>query len=335
MTKRYLNILVSIVVAGLFIWLAVRNVDMADVWVQMQTVTFYWLPPFILVLFTSHFLRAERWRLLLKKEQRNIPRSTLFAGVMLGYMLNNIVPRLGEVSRPVYVAKKHDLSSGNMLGTIVLERIIDVCTMLLLMVFIAFYISRDFGMLEQIFGIESWSFYTYLIIPVIILFLIAGIIIFYKLLVWIDSKQMITNPFLQKIIKVSRSFGEGMISIKHVDNWPLFLLLTAGIWVGYIAMTYIPFYMLDLQGQFGLNLADAIVLTLVSSIGVSIPTPAGIGSYHLLIQQSMWLLYSVPLATALTYATVTHAATVLLIFMIAPLALWWDKYYTLKTADTR
>lgn len=335
MTKRSLNILVSIVVAGLFIWLAVRNIDMGDLWNQIQTVTFYWLPFFIIVLLISHFLRTERWRLLLKKEQRNIPRSTLFAGVMLGYMLNNIVPRLGEVSRPVYVAKKHDLSSGNMLGTIVLERIIDVCTMLLLMVFIAFYISRDFGVLEQIFGIENWSFYTYLIIPATLLFMIAGIISFYKLLVWVDSKQIISNPFLQKVIIVSRSFGEGMIAIKNVDNWPMFLLLTAGIWIGYIAMTYIPFYMLDLQGQFGLNIADAIVLTLVSSIGISIPTPAGIGSYHLLIQQSMWLLYSVPLVTALTYATVAHATSVLLIFLIAPLALWWDKYYTLKTGNTR
>lgn len=335
MTKRSLNILISIVVAGLFIWLAVRNVEMGDLWSQIQTVTFYWLAPFIVVLLISHYLRAERWRLLLKKEQRNIPRSTLFAGVMLGYMLNNIVPRLGEVSRPVYVAKKHDLSSGNMLGTIVLERIIDVCTMLMLMVFIAFYISRDFGVLEQIFGIESWSFYNYLIIPSIILFLIAGIIIFYKLLVWIDSKQLVSNPMLQKVIKVSRSFGEGMISIKHVDNWPVFLLLTAGIWIGYITMTYIPFYMMDLQDLFGLVPADAVVLTLVSSIGVSIPTPAGIGSYHLLMQQSMWLLYSVPLVTALTYATVTHAASVLLVFLIAPITLWWDKYYTLKTADTR
>ncbi len=335
MTKRSLNILISILVAGLFIWLAVRNIDLREVWVQMQRVTFYWLPPFIVVLAGSHYLRAERWRLLLNKEQRNIPRSTLFAGVMLGYMVNNIIPRLGEVSRPVYVAKKHDLSSGNMLGTIVLERIIDVCTMFLLMVFIAFYISRDFGILEQIFGIESWSFFTYLIIPAIILMLVAGIVIFYKLLVWIDSKQMIENPFLQKVIKLSRSFGEGMISIKHVDNWPMFLLLTAGIWTGYIIMTYIPFYMLDLQDQFGLIPADAIVLTLVSSIGVSIPTPGGIGSYHLLMQQSMWLLYSVPLVTALTYATVVHAASVLLVFIIAPVALWWDKYYTLKIAGTR
>lgn len=335
MNKRSLNIIVSIIVAGLFIWLAVRSVDMGDLWTQIQTVTFYWLPAFIVVLFLSHLLRAERWRLLLKKEQRNIPRSTLFAGVMLGYMLNNVVPRLGEVSRPVYVAKKHDLSSGNMLGTIVMERIIDVCTMLLLMIFIAVYISSDFGVLEQLFGIESWSIYTYLIIPAIILLLIGGIIAFYKLLVWIDSKQMISNPLLQKMIKMSRSFGEGMVSIKHVDNWPMFLLLTAGIWIGYIAMTYIPFYMLNLQELFGLTPADAIVLTLVSSIGVSIPTPAGIGSYHLLIQQSMWLLYSVPLVTALTYATIAHAASVLLVFIIAPLALWWDKYYTLKTADTR
>jgi len=121
-----------------------------------------------------------------------------------------------------------------------------------------------------------------------------------------------------------------MISLKKVKNWPLFLLLTTGIWGGYIIMTYLPFFMMNMQQVFGLNLLDAVVLTVVSSIGVSVPTPAAIGSYHLFIQQSLWLLYEVPLTKALTYATVAHAVNVLFVFIIGPIALWWDKYSTLS-----
>lgn len=336
MSKRTLNVALSLIVAALFIWLASRSVDPSEFKEQFSSVTFYWLPAFIIVLLISHYLRAERWRLLLKEEdQPNVPRSTLFAGVMFGYMMNNIIPRLGELSRPVYVAKKQGLSSGNLLGTIVLERLIDICSMMILMALVAILLSTDFELLEQLFGIDGWAWYTYLILPAILLFVVISIWFFYKILIYLDQKNSISNPLFEKIVRAGRSFGEGMISIKHIKNWPVFLLLTAGIWIGYITMTYIPFWMLDLQSNFALTFQSAIVLTVVSSIGVSIPTPGGIGSYHLLMQQSMGLLYGVPLATALTFATVAHGTMMLLIFIIAPAALWFDKYHTLKSGNSR
>ena len=336
MSKRVLNVVVSLIVAALFIWLAARSVDPAEFREQFSHVSFYWLPFFVLTLLASHFLRAERWRLLLHQDVKNkIPRSTLFAGVMFGYFMNTLVPRLGEVSRPVYVARKHGLSSGNLLGTIVLERLIDVCTMLLLMSFVALTLSREFNLLEQLLGISSWSWYTYLILPGILLIIIGLMWGFYKALMHLDQTKDISNPLLQRLVGASRSFGEGLVSIRNIDNWPGFILLTAGIWLGYICMIYIPFSMLNLGDAYGLTFQSATVLTVVSSVGISIPTPAGIGSYHLLMQQSMWLLYSVPLATGLTFATVAHAVSILLILIVAPLSLWFDKYHTLKTEITR
>lgn len=336
MNKRVLNVVISIIVAALFIWLAARTVDPAEFSEQFSQVSFSWLPFFVIVLFTSHFLRAERWRLLLHRDiKSDIPRPTLFAGVMLGYFMNILVPRLGEVSRPVYVARKHGFSSGNLLGTIVLERLIDVGTMLLLMGIVALTLTREFGLLEQLLGISSWQWYTYLLLPGILLAIIGLMWAFYRVLVHLDRTKKYTSPLLRKVVGVSRSFAEGLVSMRNIDNWVGFILLTAGIWAGYISMIYIPFSMLNLGDAYGLTLQSAVVLTVVSSVGVSIPTPAGIGSYHLLMQQSMWLLYGVPLATGLTFATVAHAVSIILILIIGPLSLWFDKYYTLRTGITR
>src|SRR5690625_5544109 len=96
----------------------------------MNSVTFYWLPFVIPVLVFRHYLRAERWKLFLPDPERKVLRSTLFAGVMLGYLVNYLVPRLGELSRPVYVARKNGLSPGKLIGTIVAEQIgrAHVCT---------------------------------------------------------------------------------------------------------------------------------------------------------------------------------------------------------------
>lgn len=335
MKKRLLNIVVSLVVAALFIWLAVKSVDLTEVQQELKTVTFYWLPFFICAMIFSHYLRAERWRLLLKSEDQHVPRSTLFAGVMTGYIFNTLVPRLGEISRPVYVAKKQNISSSNLLGTIVVERLFDLATMMVLIFLAAFFLLQNSEVIERVFGIQGWPWYMYLVIPLVFLVIITGIWLFYKILYALDKRDSIRHPFVLKSIQVLKSFGEGMISIKYVKNWPLFLLLTAGIWTGYIIMTYLPFYMLDLPAEFMFTLKEAIVLTMVSSVGVSIPTPAGIGSYHLLIQQSMWMLYDVPLVKGLTYATVAHATTIVLVFIIGPLSLWWDKVHTLRSGDAR
>ncbi len=208
MTKNLLKIIGSIVIAGVFIWLAVRGVNLDEVWDQMQSVTLYWLPFFLVTMLGSHYLRAMRWRLLLLHEGKRIPRSTLFAGVMLGYVVNAVVPRLGEISRPVYVAKKQKMSTSNVLGTIVTERIFDLFTMLVLMFLAVIFLVSDASVVEEIFGVENWTWQTYMLIPVAGLFLIATIWLFYKTLVKLDRNADVKNAFIQKVINTARSFGD-------------------------------------------------------------------------------------------------------------------------------
>lgn len=332
MRIKILNITLSVSAALLFLWFAFKNIDIDELWQQILLVNYYWLPVFILLLVLSHYIRAERWRLLLPDEFQKTNRSTLFAGVMLGYVVNNIIPRLGEISRPVYVSKKTGLKSGILIGTVVIERVFDIITLLCIAMIALFLLIKDLGTLESLLGLEGWSSAYYLFIPLLIFILLLVIWLFYKVILYIDTHIDMQNPLLSKVITFGRSFSEGLISLKRVKNWPLFLLLTMCMWLGYILMIYLPFYMIEMQAEFGLNFWDAVVLTVVSSVGVTIPTPAGIGSYHLLIQQSLHVLYEVPLAKGLTYATVIHAVTILAVFIVGPIALWWDKTVTMKNS---
>ena len=331
MKSKLLKITGSVLIGGIFLWLAFRNVEFAELWERISGVSFYWFPFFVIVLALSHYLRAERWRLLLIEHGQDIHRSTLFAGVMLGYVVNTFVPRLGEISRPVYVAKKQGISSGNLIGTIVAERFFDLLSMFFLIVVIAFLLVSDFEILQTVFGVEDWSWKQYIWIPIVFVVTAIGMVAFYKFMRILEKRNNIENPVLLKVITASKSFGEGMISLRKIQNWPAFIIYTAGIWTGYIFMTYLPFSMMDMQNVYNLSFSDSVVLTIVSAIGVSVPTPGAVGSYHLFMQQSLHLLYEVPLVEALTYATVTHAATILSVLLIGPLSLWWDKYYTLKS----
>ncbi|HLR76613.1 MAG TPA: lysylphosphatidylglycerol synthase transmembrane domain-containing protein, partial [Balneolaceae bacterium] len=160
MIKKTLKVVSAVAIGGLFLWLAFRTVDIEKVWYHIKNISYGWIFPFACIVLLSNIIRSERWRLLIEHEKKDIRGVTLVAGVLTGYVFNMITPRLGEVSRPVYVAKQEDLSSTKMFGTIVLERIIDLATLLLLFIIVLVYLITDYSMVRQIFGDEIIDFFT-------------------------------------------------------------------------------------------------------------------------------------------------------------------------------
>ena len=285
----------------------------------------------------SHYIRAERWRLLLGGTKLRAHRSTLFAGVMFGYLINIPFPRLGEISRPMYVAKQLGESNSKLIGTIVLERFIDVISMLIIMGLVAYFLLSDVDILSRLLGIDLADSQVYsalflTIWPLLLLgmgLVLGGWILYKKL----NSARLESN-WLRKIRGIMVQFVEGLFSIKKLDQPLLFIGYTVLIWIGYIAMMYIPFWMFDLPVRFDLGWADAAILTMASAVALSIPTPGGIGSYHYFISFSLGILYMVPEPTGLAFATITHAATLTLVILIAPAALAIDKFLSLRREAT-
>jgi glycosyltransferase 2 family protein len=330
--RRSLNIFLSVLVMLILLWLALRQVELDELLEQLFTVNIGWVIPFTIVLAISHYLRAERWRLLIPDYEPSRP--TLFAGVMLGYMANYVLPRLGEISRPVYVARQEERSSGEMFGTIVLERMVDLISLVsILLVIIIFYIGDQSTMI-RLMGSDQWG----LMLTLLLIALLVASVLFWLFVRWLRSlerRQVVKHPMLLWLIRFMDHIWEGLRSIRSVRSWPLFFLHSAGIWLGYIIMSWLPFHMLDLHVHFDLGLTEAMVITVIAAVGITIPTPGGAGSYHLLVQQGLWVLYAVPLSTGLIYATVTHAVTLLAVVLVGTIALWYDKTYALNAGRVR
>ncbi len=87
-------------------------------------------------------------------------------------------------------------------------------------------------------------------------------------------------------------------------------------------MTFIPFGMIEGGLLSGLGLKEALVITVISAVGVLIPSPGGIGTYHLLVQQGLYLFYQIPEAIGFAYAVVSHASVMMIILLITPLSLF-------------
>jgi hypothetical protein len=332
--NNYLKVFLSIAFGAVFLWLAFKNVAFSEVIEAARGRSWWWFIPFTITTLFSHFIRALRWRMLFE-DKENLPHvSTLYSGVLFGYLTNIPFPRLGEVARPVYVARQIGESNSKVIGTVVLDRIVDVVSMLFIMVLVAIFLISDAKVLSNLFGVDvtdpqvytafvKGSFFYGLILLVAIL---SGFFILKKL----SAGTGKFASFFYKVRNSTRKFITGVMSIRQLENWPLFIFYTALIWVAYITMTFLPFFMFDFAGNFGMSYTDAIVLTMVSAVGISIPTPGGIGGYHLVISYSLLMLYAVPEATGLAFATVSLAATIVVILISSPALLALEKYLALK-----
>ncbi|HBX66509.1 MAG TPA: TIGR00374 family protein, partial [Balneolaceae bacterium] len=124
--------------------------------------TWFWILPFVITTLLAHYIRALRWEMLFTNKEKVPSKTTLFTGVLFGYLVNIPLPRVGEVARPVYVARQVDESNSKIIGTIVLERVVDLLGMLLLMAFVVVFLVADPQVLSRLFGVDITSSETQL-----------------------------------------------------------------------------------------------------------------------------------------------------------------------------
>ena len=333
MKQHIRNITLSLIVGGFFLWLSLRNIDTSELWQYVQMMSYGWIAPYVMVCLASFWLRSERWKLLLESEKPGIRSDNLFTGVMFGYAVNYAIPRLGELTRTVFVAKREQQSSSAVLGTVVLERVIDLLAMLILLVLVIFFVVSDRSTMDALFGPQLYLVLDELRSPLVLVLLgVIGIISLF--LLWkasqyiLEKRRRDLDRGLQTagVKKILYTFFDGLTSVRKLQKWPQFVLYTALMWFCYALLTYIPFYAFDLAENFSLGLGEAAAVMVISTIGVSLPSPGGLGTYHWFVTQSLLVLYSVPGVTGLSYAFVTHAGMMLTVLAVTPVAWAWTVY---------
>ena len=110
MKRIYLGI--GVAISAVFLWLALRGLELSEVWRDLQTANYWWLLPGVVVYFMAVWVRTWRWDYMLRP-LKHIPLRRLFPVVVIGYMGNNIYPfRAGEVLRSYVLRRQEDVSMG-------------------------------------------------------------------------------------------------------------------------------------------------------------------------------------------------------------------------------
>jgi glycosyltransferase 2 family protein len=283
--KNILKFLLFLGVGVALVYLSVRGItpeERTNIIQAFEQANYFWVALSLLVGISSHFLRAVRWRMLIEPIDRKPRLVNAFFAIMIGYMANYAVPRLGEVSRCGVLARYEKMSFTEILGTVIVERVIDVLMLILFFIIMLVIESKKaFEMINEIdlMGkLNAWLHSHVIIMTGLLVILGIGIIIILK------SK----NKLLTIIKKYVQSFWLGIKSVGKVKRPFLFWVYSVGIWMLYLMATYLCFFCF--AGTSALTLGDGLVILIVGSVAVII-TPGGTGAFQLLIASVLVAVY--------------------------------------------
>lgn len=314
-SKRSISILFSFLLTIIFLYAAFYNVSISDVFEVVSRASLFWVGILIISLIIAHYLRAFRWKIILHSVKPHTQMKYLFGSLMVGYAVNCVVPRLGEVARAVLIGRWENLSRSSMFGAIILERVIDV-----LFLCIAIFISALIWSEDLYFKLPWLKTSLYVSI-----FGIAAVILFLFLL--IKFKEKFYNVLVLMIGKLSPKYArktayifemliQGFKSLQGTRNYVLTFMLSFIIMGLYAFASYIGFFTVGMNTLKPVSYQMAWVLMSISGIGVLIPTPNGTGSYHTLIKTALVVLFGFSEVISLSYAFLTHFISYV-IFIIA------------------
>jgi len=299
---------------GLFIlWWITRNQDLDLIFYEVKRANYTWLLVAMMVGVLSHFIRALRWNILIGSIGGRVHTSRAFRAVMNGYLVNLVVPRLGEISKCMMLSKSTGVPFNNLAGTMVAERIIDLLTLALLLFFtIAIQFRFVIGFINDLFLATLVARYAGSA-DIIVFGTIGLLMLLAFLLLYIRRKLKKARPgsTKHKIKEQIKGFLEGLKSLWKVRQISLFVFYSFVIWALYFVSAYLAFFSIEATSH--LSPMAGLTLLAVGGLGILAPIPAGIGTYHFMTIATLTMLYQISPEPATSYAYLSHAMQMVLI----------------------
>lgn len=303
------KVLIFFIIGVLIFWILYKDQDIDRMKsVLTNDVNYFWIWVSVLLGLLSHISRAIRWRYLIEPMGYRPRLINTFFAVMIGYIMNLVIPRMGELSKCGVLARYEKISFARLIGTMITERIFDLLALgffTLLMIFTQF--GHVIRFLNEHPEVES-KLLSLVTSPILIggsILLLIGLIIFWK--------RFKKSKLYRKIENTATHFKEGILSVRYIRNKGLFLFHTAFIWVMYYLMLYVAFFAFD----FTSNLSPLAGLTtfVMASFGMVAPVQGGIGAWHFMARESLFL-YGVPYENGIIFAFLAHGIMTLMVIVL-------------------
>ncbi|MEO8377010.1 MAG: lysylphosphatidylglycerol synthase transmembrane domain-containing protein, partial [Candidatus Sumerlaeota bacterium] len=305
-----------------FIWLSFKNVKLGDLLAALKSANWWYAIPVMGLTMGSFYWRCFRWQILLEPVKK-IPAARLYPPLMIGFAFNNIFPaRAGEFARPLALTKSEGVPYATGFSTVILERVIDVITLLVLFIAMPYYMTIDPSVKEtyklggrQIVIDAEWLRHATKSISVVAVVLMLGLGSFLvpaikRLYISILEKMpLIPAVVKEKLTGFIESFTSGIQSVKNPKAIVLLAVHSLIIWFS------VAFSFQLLSWGFpgvNLNFGQSLAFLVVTCVIISIPSSPGFwGLYEFGGLTALLLMGAVPnddagRSQALAFTTMVH-----------------------------
>jgi len=321
--RKSLRTLVIIVLSVGLLALFLRGAHLDVVWAEIKQADVWLVALSGGITILTMVLRALRWQYLLAPIGHT-HFSPAFRATTIGFAASAVLPaRAGEVIRPYLLARQEGLSATATFATIIIERVLDAVTCVFLLA--SFVLLFDPGMeradrrlywLLEIGGVT---------VGVLALLALGAMFVAarapqaagrwaYKL------EHLLPGKLTHKLAAVLLKFAEGLAVVRTPRRLAMALALSLPLWLS------IGWGIWAATAAFGINLpfTGSFLLIALLVVGVSVPTPGGVGGFEAAVQIGLTSFYGVPNDRAVGAALVLHAVSLLPTVVLGSLFLIQD-----------
>jgi uncharacterized protein (TIRG00374 family) len=298
------------------LWLFLKDVDLKSMWRSILHAHPGYIVAAIVVTMQTYVFRAIRWRVLLEPVGPTRFR-TAFRTTVIGFAALFLLPaRLGEVLRPYLLARQDGLKATSTFATVIVERLLDVVTVLALFAVAIPFAGVEVGRDVKAAGLMAGGGAA---VGLIALFVLAGHP--ERLGRWAGALgKRLPARFASALASLVQTFAEGLrvmrspahFGLAMVWSFPLWFCIALDIWLTTLAF--------DLT----LSVVGSFLVMGYLTVGVSIPTPGGTGSFHYFYQLAMTSLFAANETVAAAAALVLHAVSFIPVTILGLVFMWQD-----------
>jgi uncharacterized protein (TIRG00374 family) len=300
----------SFFLLGIFIfWLVYKDQDFKRIKsILVNDVNYFWIVVSLFLGLISHISRTIRWNLIIEPLGHKPRTLNTFLAVMVGYLMNMALPRMGEISRCGVLSRYEKISFTKLVGTVVLERLVDV---VMLLIFLLIVIITQFGQVLKFLnnnpGVKEK------LDKVIFSPILLGAMVLFLLILWLSRHKIQKSSAMKKIMGLVNKFIEGFRSIGKIKKKGAFIFHSFLIWFLYYLMTYCVFFSFGFTSH--LSPLAGLTVFVLGSFGMVAPVQGGIGAWHFMVIEGL-ALYGIAKDNATVYALVAHGSMTLLVIVL-------------------
>lgn len=298
----------------LIFWMVYKDQDINHIKsILSDHVNYFWIILSLFLGLLSHISRTIRWNLMIEPLGRKPKMLNTFLAVMVGYLMNLALPRMGEISRCGVLARYEKISFTKLIGTVVVERLVDVLMLLILLLVV---VLTQFGQVLEFLNNNpevNEKLQRVIYSPVLI-----GGFVFLIALVWISRHKIKESALMKRIKGFLGQFAEGLQSIRNMNKKGAFIFHSVFIWFLYFVMLYCVFFAFGFTSHL-VPLAGLTVFVF-GSFGMVAPVQGGIGAWHFMVIEAL-ALYGVDRGDGKVFALLAHGSTTVMLIVLGLIGL--------------